>query len=106
MQNHVDLASEMASHWNQPQHNISDLIRLLKTVPAANFIEFSRIKEKLGRVFAVTFSPVMESMTIFMITTQHSHSMVEFLNSASNFDKSFKFKSQFALIVKFVYGVV
>lgn len=60
--NHTEYAFEMAESWNKPQENVTDLIRLLRTVPPTNFIESSKVIKNLQLTFELQFNPVVEGM--------------------------------------------
>lgn len=60
LQNHVDLAYEMATKWNEPQQNISGLVDLLKTVPAEKINDHLKIVYK--PTIELQIAPVIESM--------------------------------------------
>lgn len=57
---HVERAFEMARRWNRPQTNVTELVDLLKSVPARDFIEASRNADEIERTATITLSPVIE----------------------------------------------
>lgn len=64
LEDHVEVAYGMAKKWEQPQHNLNDLVELLKIVPAENFVEFSATTFDLDHAdtFQFSFAPIIESM--------------------------------------------
>lgn len=56
--NHTDEAFKMAADWKQPQQNLTSLLHVLKSVPAVDFIEYSRIP--IGLTVEIKFGPVIE----------------------------------------------
>lgn len=65
VENHVEMAYNMAEKWKQPQHNLNDLVKLLKIVPAEHFVEFSALDLNGAATFKFPFAPILESMTHF-----------------------------------------
>lgn len=60
LNNHVELAYEMADSWNQTQTNLPDLIQLFKTIPAEHFVDFTKWGTRVNRRVEIPFSPIVE----------------------------------------------
>lgn len=58
-QNHTAEAFKMAADWKEPQQNLTSLLHVLKSVSAAQFVEYSQIP--LGLSLGLKFAPVIES---------------------------------------------
>lgn len=55
---HTSLAFDLASSWGKPQTNLAELVDLLKSVPAEQFIDISVFK--LGTTVELIFAPIVE----------------------------------------------
>lgn len=60
-ENHVNIAFEMAARFGQPQANVSDLVELLKSLPAKEFIEFTTTEWLQAGAFKFPICPLIES---------------------------------------------
>lgn len=61
LNNHIELAYQIADSWNKTQTNLPDLIQLFKTMPPEYFLNVTKWGTKVNRRVEIPFGPIVES---------------------------------------------